>query len=254
MSAFALKIIACITMLIDHAAYVFQPQLDSVAPWIYIVCRMIGRLAFPLFAMGVAEGAVHTSNAKKYISRMFLFALIAQIPFSLMTGVHSPSVTLDLFGLKIGFKYELSVMVTLLLGLIVSSGIQNGKHLRAALALLLAFLLDRTVGMDYGLLGVLFIVGLYLTRSRKGARLFVLLLFSVCLYLSPLKEFAKELVGGSPAVISRGVLNFLATLASGLLMLAYNRQKGHSSGLFFYIFYPVHMLIIVGAFYAMLIV
>ncbi len=251
MSAFAIKLIACIAMLIDHAAYVFQVQLNSVAPWIYVVCRMIGRLAFPLFAMGVAEGAVHTSNTKKYILRMFLFALIAQIPFSIMIGVHSPSVTLDLFGLKIGFKYEFSVMVTLLLGLIVSSGIQNGKHLRAALALLIAFFLDRTVGMDYGMLGVLLIVGLYLTRSRKAARLVVLLLFSICLYISPLKAFAKELIGGSLAVISNGVLYFLATLATGLLMLAYNRQKGHSSGLFFYIFYPVHMLALVVIYFAL---
>ena len=251
MSAIIIKIIACIAMLIDHAAFVFRPQLDAIAPWIYVVCRMVGRIAFPLFAMCVAEGVDHTSNPKKYALRMFVFALIAQIPFSLMMGTRAPSITLELFGLQLGFNYELSVMVTLYFGLVISNGIHRGRPFLAAIMLLIAYLLDRFVGMDYGILGVLFIVGLFLTRSKKAFRLLVLFLFALCLYLTPLKEFAKEIVTGAHASISNGVLFFLGTLSAGLFMLAYNRKKGGSAKYFFYVFYPAHMLILTVLFYVM---
>ena len=86
MSAFLIKLIACITMLIDHTGFVFEEPLAAIDPVLPIAFRMIGRLAFPLFAFGVAEGAVRTSSPKKYLLRMFLFMLIAQVPFMLMTG------------------------------------------------------------------------------------------------------------------------------------------------------------------------
>ena len=248
MTAFLLKIIACISMLIDHTAYVFEPQLTAISPWLYVGCRMAGRLAFPLFAMGVAEGAARTSSPKKYISRMFLFAIIAQIPFSLMLGLHSPSFSFELFGRTIGVHAEFSVMVTLFLGLVICSGIHDGKHLGAAAALITACFIDAAVGMDYGITGVLLVVGLYLARSSKPMRLLVLLLFSAVLYISPLKELLKQVVVGTgPIVITRGPLYFAATLVSGLLMLAYTGRKGRSAKAFFYLFYPVHMLLLFAA-------
>ena len=70
MNSFALKLIACITMLIDHVGYIFFPKL-----WIL---RTIGRLAFPIFAWQISVGYTKSSNKVNYFKRLLLFALITQ--------------------------------------------------------------------------------------------------------------------------------------------------------------------------------
>ncbi|PZE19932.1 TraX family protein [Paenibacillus xerothermodurans] len=70
-----LQITAMVTMLIDHVGAVFFPE--------HIILRMIGRLAFPLYAFGIVQGYLYTSNVKKYMLRLGLLALISQVPFSL---------------------------------------------------------------------------------------------------------------------------------------------------------------------------
>lgn len=75
LDANALKIIAVVLMMLDHL-------WASVIPgnrWM----TMLGRCAFPIFAFMVAEGYVHTSDVKKYIKRLFVFALISEIPFKI---------------------------------------------------------------------------------------------------------------------------------------------------------------------------
>ena len=79
MSTFALKLIAIITMAIDHVTAVFIPNNTEV----YLVGRLIGRLAFPIFAFLLVEGFFHTSNIKKYLTRLGIFALISELPFDL---------------------------------------------------------------------------------------------------------------------------------------------------------------------------
>lgn len=71
-----LKIIATITMTIDHIAYTFFPA--------EIWLRAIGRMAFPIFAYQTAESYFYTSSRKKFKERLFLFGLISQLPFSLL--------------------------------------------------------------------------------------------------------------------------------------------------------------------------
>ncbi len=94
MSSFQLKMIAVITMLIDHIGAVIFPDI--------IVLRIIGRLAFPLFAFLITEGYRHTSNFNRYLGRLFIFAIISQYPF----------------WLAFGFDAGLNIFSTLFLGLI----------------------------------------------------------------------------------------------------------------------------------------
>lgn len=70
-----IKLIACLCMFIDHAGKMLFPQ--------YPVMRQIGRLAFPLFAYGIAVGAVYTKNPVKYLTRVVLLALISQPLYAL---------------------------------------------------------------------------------------------------------------------------------------------------------------------------
>lgn len=76
-----IKIIAMISMLIDHIAlcipYIWMHQ-D-----VYRIMRNIGRIAFPIFCFCIIEGYYHTSDVKKYILRLFIFALISEVPFDL---------------------------------------------------------------------------------------------------------------------------------------------------------------------------
>ena len=179
MSAFVIKLFACIAMLVDHSAFVFEDQLTAISPWLYIGCRMFGRLAFPLFAMGIAEGVTHTKSSSKYIGRMVLFSILSQLPFSLMVGTKIASVTVDTLGVSVPLYTSLSVMVTLTLGLCTCVAIHEGKHFLGAFALAAAFAIDRTIGMDYGLLGVLFIVAMYLSRVNKLRRFIVMIVFAM---------------------------------------------------------------------------
>ena len=231
-------------MLVDHTAAVFSPQLASVDPWLYIGCRMFGRLAFPIFALGIAEGAAHTRSPKKYLLRMGLFALAAQIPFSLMVGITSSANSFQLFSQTVPYKLDLSVMVTLFLGLSVCLALEKKKPFFAALALAAAFAIDYTVGMDYGFLGVIYILALYLSREKKIMLFAVMLLFPLLFYLSPVKAMVWELVHGGPLRLTQGVLNCICMAAAGILVLFYNRKPGKKLGVFGYVFYPAHMLVL----------
>ena len=98
MSAFTLKIIAVITMFIDHIGYIVY---NGEIPYL----NFIGRLSFPIFAFQISEGYIHTKNLKKYFFRLFLFAIISQFPFMLFD-----SLFID--------EFYLNVFFTLLLGLL----------------------------------------------------------------------------------------------------------------------------------------
>ena len=105
LDANALKIIAVVLMMLDHL-------WASVIPgnrWM----TMLGRCAFPIFAFMVAEGYVHTSDVKKYMKRLFVFALISEIPFNLFY-----------IGAPI-FPFHQNVMFTLLYGLLILYQLEN---------------------------------------------------------------------------------------------------------------------------------
>lgn len=68
-----LKLIAIVTMIIDHTGLLFFPE--------YRIFRTIGRIAFPIFAYQVAVGFEKTSNRQKYQTRLLIFGLISQIPY-----------------------------------------------------------------------------------------------------------------------------------------------------------------------------
>lgn len=71
-----LKLIAMLTMLIDHLGH-----MRMVSDSFYTLSRTIGRIAFPIFAYQIAVGFEKTSNRKRYALRLFVFGLIAQIPY-----------------------------------------------------------------------------------------------------------------------------------------------------------------------------
>ena len=78
----AVKIIALVTMLIDHIGYIMYGHIDT---GVYNVLRGIGRISFPLFAFLIAEGFFYTKDGKKYLLRIMSFAFISEIPFNIVS-------------------------------------------------------------------------------------------------------------------------------------------------------------------------
>ena len=101
-----LKLLACVTMLIDHIGAVFFPQFQ----WL----RIIGRLSFPIYCFLLAEGVHYTRNPAKYGLRLLLVAGLAELPYDL------------LFYGKLTWAKN-SVMVTLLLGFLAGIAMKRSK-------------------------------------------------------------------------------------------------------------------------------
>ncbi|MFL8968625.1 hypothetical protein HIF96_04430 [Helcococcus kunzii] len=90
MTVFVLKIIAMITMFIDHlASYLFLKNSTLISVDTFYLMRSIGRMSLPIFAYFIVVGYSKTSNLKNYIGRIHLFAILSQIPFILATDVRN---------------------------------------------------------------------------------------------------------------------------------------------------------------------
>lgn len=106
-NSFTLHILAMLFMLCDHLWATLFPAQE------WLTC--IGRLAFPIFAFMIAEGCYYTSNVKKYMQRLFLFAVISEIPFNLIMG--SSAI----------YPFHQNVLWTFLLGLLSIQIIEKAK-------------------------------------------------------------------------------------------------------------------------------
>jgi len=218
MTAFTLKMIALTTMLIDHFAHVFGGRLVfALVP----AMRTVGRLAFPIFVYFIGEGFRRTANAKKYLTRLGIFALISEIPFDLAIN-----------GVWLEFGHQ-NIFFTLFLGLlaahIYSTCINN--YGRLFILLPLPFAAAVVLQADYGLIGVVLVFTCSIIESRT-ARLLALAIGGLALYY-PMGEIfnAMMLIGYTCALV---------------LLSRYNEEQGPRMKWLFYSFYPLHLLALAG--------
>ncbi len=148
---FTLKMIAIITMVIDHVGYIFFPDQP--------VFRYIGRIAFPIFCFLIVEGFFHTRNHMNYLIRLIIFALISEIPF-------------DLAFRQTLFDWQhQNVFITLALGLICIFCMEEmNRSRRYIFPLLLTWVAAYVIHCDYSLGGVLLICMFYVTQNSPGTR------------------------------------------------------------------------------------
>ena len=138
----ALKLIACVSMLLDHVGAVLLPW-----PWL----RIVGRLAFPIYCFLLCEGLTHTRSARRYLLRLAAVAVAAELPFDL------------LFYGSLTFEHQ-NVIFTLMLGLLAVKAAEKAETLWLKAAVLaLCVLAAEFIGADYGGIGVLLILGMALS-------------------------------------------------------------------------------------------
>ena len=156
-----LKVIAMITMLIDHAGKMLFPQ--------YRVMRCIGRIAFPIYAYCIAVGCVYTKDALKYLRRVVVLALISQpiyavamdhtVPsmFSVPFAEHPLTAVANFY---LGSWNHPSILATLTFGIMIIWTIRNRQLALTAALFLLVWKIEGS--LDYGMKGVLLMVLFYL--------------------------------------------------------------------------------------------
>lgn len=104
-----IKIIAIITMLIDHLGYYFELDMPNE---IYFVLRVIGRISMPLFAFLLVQGFFHTKDFKKYILRIFVVSIVTQIAIFVVSFFDENRLALSVNNqLNILFSYTLSLII-----------------------------------------------------------------------------------------------------------------------------------------------
>ncbi len=210
-----LKILAVIFMTIDHIGLHIFPDMQ--------IFRIIGRLAFPIFAFTFAEGCKYTKNRTRHFIVLFLFAVLCQAVYSY----------------AMNSLYQ-NILITLTLSAAVIYSFDFAKKTRnflgymLALAVLLVvfyicFILPTYIGrgfaIDYGFYGVMLPVLVYLGKTKQEK---IFLLAMGLLLLAP----------------NLGTIQSFSLLAVPIIAL-YNGTRGKwRMKNFFYIYYPLHLVII----------
>lgn len=214
-----LKLLACVTMLVDHVAALHY----AVTP-----LRVIGRLSFPIFCFLLSEGVYHTRNPRKYALRLLVVALLSELPFDYA-----------LFG-GIDWWHQ-SVMVTLLLGF---CAVQSAKMVTSFWLKLVSaapfLIIAHFANADYGVNGVALIILFGLTREWPLRPLIQAL--GMLLIFSGSGGRVLFEVMGQPVVLQ------MAAVLAMIPIALYSGEKRSSSKLLqwtFYLFYPVHLVVLI---------
>ena len=207
-----LKWIAIVTMTVDHVGVVLYPDIA--------VLRIIGRIAFPLFAYLLVLGAESTRNMRGYFDRLLFFALVSQLPYAFANGVAPWE--------------EFNIFFTLALGLVMVYFIEKNSVM-FVIPLAAAVI----VPVDYGAYGVATVLFFYLLRKNwlTGASMFVLINLILLVSDSWYQPYA--------------VLALPLILLHDRKMYPFNgvEKKTRPSlfrKYFFYVYYPLHLTLLLG--------
>ena len=206
-------------MLCDHAAirllaYGLIPALretgaDAAADlWnqVFWILRSVGRMAFPIYVFLLVEGFCHTANRRRYAMRLGIFALLSEVPYDLL-----------LFGKPWDMRAQ-NVFITLFLGILMLTVIDwIGKNTEAGMA-------------PYRQMGVIAATALlawFLKCDYDAVGIMLRLLFLAAAESKPV---------------------YLPGLAAAFCLIrCYNGTRGGFRGKwFFYLVYPVHLLLLYG--------
>lgn len=230
--AFHLKIIAIVTMLINHIGQGFK--IYEFSHFLYFFTESIGKLTFPIMAYLLVEGFYYTKNLKKYMLRMGLFWIISIYPFHLL---HAQGTTF------IPIEITNNIFFTLLIGLVMLSLVKNKKN-KVIQIIVVTICSLLTILSDWNLIGIFMIYGFYVIKDKNKK------IILPCVYTT-IVSFLIMFLG---AIFSpQSAMWYLPITTLGILLvipflLNYNEKRGLSNTFIkwgFYLFYPLHMIVLV---------
>ncbi len=233
MTSFVLKCIAMITMFIDH--------LSIISIKYTTFYNVIGRLAFPIFAFQISEGYIHTKNLKKYFLRLFLFAIISQIPFMLFRSFYTKGFVFNIFG-----TLFLGLTSIFIYDIFCKANFKFIKNLKfnniinkcfCILFVLLLGIIAEVFHFDYGFFGVIIIFLFYFFKNDKiGMTIFFI---TACIIKYGLNIFSIE-----HNYLYLYIFLCLGTIFPIVFINLYNGKQGKKIKYLLYVFYPIHLLIL----------
>ncbi|MBR5303057.1 MAG: hypothetical protein IKU38_09500 [Clostridia bacterium] len=228
-----IKLLACIFMFVDHAGKMLFPQIAEM--------RLIGRLAFPMFAYGIAVGTVYTRDPMKYLTRIALLALISQPLYALAlahtnSAMFSVSYTENPLGAIHAFYVNSwqkpSILLSLFLGLCILTAL---RHRRYVLAVFVYIVCMRFSGnLDYGLGGIRLMILFYILSSYPIAALVLISAYVIAWSAGSGYTFFGHSFG----------MRIFALPAAIFCCLPMKRRL-HLPRWFIYAFYPAHLIALI---------
>lgn len=224
----ALKLLAAVTMLIDHVGAILFPQITGL--------RIVGRLAFPIYAFMVAQGCKYTRNGLRYFLSMFTLGVICQAVYSSMDAFGAMNILLT-FSVSIGLSLLLHKLKQSLYTRNWTEAVFLGAGFVAAVAA--TYYVNRRILFDYGFWGCMtpVIAGVFLQKEEAPEKWKWLdknpvhvLMLGIALWklatIYPLQRYA---------------------LIALLPLLLYSEKRGkYRLKYAFYLFYPLHLAALYG--------
>lgn len=243
-TSFVLKIIAIISMLIDHTTVALYEVIPGEMWDIYDVGRWIGRTAFPLFCFMIVEGYYHTRNRWRYLGSLIFLAFISELPFDAL--IENNGFVLEFSSQNVFFTLALGLFAIIIIDGI-NEKIENiflSKIFQFVVVLLILFV-SLQLSADYGIVGVVLILFIYYFEKMQAGLAKINEKFA--------SDKTKFVLAGIAVLIWLISYDFLAGRVSEsfgfpavVLIMLYNGQRGcyKIPKYVFYFFYPVHLIIL----------
>ena len=237
-----LQIIAATAMLIDHITWAIFPGYPKEA--LPIILHIIGRLAFPIFAFFIAEGYHYTKNKNKYMIRLLILALISHVPYMMASNMFFKYGWLSLIPFATGngierFLNQGTVIFPYFVGLLMLKINDNEKMNSLGKSFIILVLCLIAFPFDWSCIASLMILSIGSNRGKPLKQIilsyFWIIIYSVVYFFTLDKIYA---------IIQ------LATILAVPVLYLYNGKNKKNEILnkvmryFFYVFYPLHLLII----------
>jgi len=230
-----LKLVAMIAMFIDHAGKMLFPQ--------YPIMRVIGRIAFPIYAYCIAVGCVYTKDHLKYLKRIVLLALISQPFYAVAMGHETAAmyaIPFESQPLRAVLNFYVqswakpSILFALSIGILVIWAIRKREFVLLLALALLCWKIQAK--LDYGIRGILLMVAFYLFCGKWWISLPVVGCYMAWWGLSG---------GGYTVFDVRFGIQMFAMLSLPLIYI-HTKSNIRLGKWVFYFYYPAHLILIMA--------
>ena len=205
-----IKIIALLTMIIDHIGLIFFPNIMSF--------RVIGRISMPLFAFCIAKGFYYSKKNNtliKYMRNLLLLTLFAQIPFGYISS-----------GTNIGATWLIAIMI------LTIQDVYKSKLINKTIISILLIGLAIYLKVDYSICGIMMpVIFYYYWIKEKKIRIFCVLFIALNIFYILINEgWIIQIFSGISIAIIFNYENY--------------EEKIKLPKKFYYMFYPAHLIVL----------